>query len=111
MRYICEIFGAQRFSSFSTQSATSGLYAGSFGQAVAYGKVQLRNGLEIDPSAQAAVKKNWVTYHARFARSKIVVAGPPADECCSTNRSSSPLITNERLLFLPSQFGNVARSI
>ena len=76
-----------------------------------HGKVQLRNGLEIDPSAQAAVQKNWVTYHARFARSKIGVSGPPADECCSMNRSSSPLITNERLLFLPSQFGNVARSI
>ena len=74
-------------------------------------RCKLRNGLEIDPSAQAAVQKNWVTYHARFARSKIVVAGPPADECCSMNRSSSPLITNERLLFLPSQFGNVARSI
>jgi hypothetical protein len=91
--------------------ASSGLYAGSFVQAVAYGRVQLRNGLEIDPSGQAAVQKNWVIYHARFARSKIVVAGPPADECCSMNRSSSPLITNERLLFLPSQFGNVARSI
>ena len=93
------------------KSASSGLYAGSFGQAVAYGRVQLRNGLEIDPSAQAAVQKNWVIYHARFARPKIVVAGPPADECCSMNRSSSPLITNERLLFLPSQFGNVGRSI
>jgi hypothetical protein len=54
---------------------------GSFGQAVAYGKVQLRNGLEIDPSARAAIRKNWVTYHARFVRSKIVVAGQPADEC------------------------------
>jgi hypothetical protein len=51
--------------------------------------------------------RRLVTY---LARSKIVVAGPPAEECCSINRSSLPLITYERLLLLPSQFGKVARS-
>ena len=46
-----------------------------------------------------------------FARRKMVAATPPPDECGSVKRSSSPAMTNERLLFFPSQFGNVVRSI
>ena len=46
-----------------------------------------------------------------FARSKMVVATPPPDACGSIKRSLSPTMAKDRLLLLPSQFGNVARSI
>jgi hypothetical protein len=56
--------------------------------------------------------KNQMTYFATYlARWKMVAATPPPDACGSVKRSSSPAMTKERLLFFPSQFGNVARSI
>ena len=70
------------------------------------GLVRLRAGSRHCTTLPAAPKSV-----AHFARSKMVVAIPPADACGSVKRSSSPMMTKERLLFLPSQFGNVARSI
>jgi len=70
------------------------------------GLVRLRAGSRHCTTLPAAPKSV-----AHFARSKMVVAIPPADACGSVKRSSFPMMTKERLLFLPSQFGNVARSI
>src|ERR1700712_927430 len=66
---------------------------------------------DIAACAESARNSRFSAISPYFARRKMVAATPPPDECGSVKLSSSPAMTNERLLFFPSQFGNVVRSI